>query len=93
MICGFALLNLKNSQEDSFYHPSVQHYADFFPPQAELELLELVVHGHSPLMYRLGLLKMVMLCHFSNYPPRSSSLPLQCLLLSSLPNMPWSDLV
>lgn len=34
MICGFALLNLKNIQEDTFYHPSVQHYTDFFPPHA-----------------------------------------------------------
>lgn len=48
MICGFALLNLRNIQEGSFYRPSVQHYGDLFPPEAELELPELVVHGHCP---------------------------------------------
>lgn len=70
MICGFALLNLKNIQKDSFYHPSVQHYGDF-PPQAELELPELVLHGHCPLMYHLALLKRVALSHFCNYPPNN----------------------
>lgn len=87
MICGFALLNLKNIQEDSFYHPSVQHNDDFFLPQAELELPELAVHGHCPIMYHLALLKRLVLCHSCNYPPSSCRLLLHCLLLRSSPNM------
>lgn len=83
MICGFALLNLRDIQEGSFYRPSVQHYGDLFPPEAELELPELVVHGHCPLMYHLALLRRVVLCHFCKYPPSSCRLLVPHLILCS----------